>query len=91
MIILAIHLELELPFVHGLKERRKLLHSLKERLKKFNASVIDLSGEYPREGQIGVAVACGSEESAAGALEKIRRFMDSEAFEYEYTIQYEIG
>lgn len=91
MVILAVHLELVLPFVHGLKERCKLLSSLKERLKKFNASIIDLSGEYPREGQLGMVLACGSEKSAVGVLERIRLFLDLEAFEYEYTIQHEIS
>lgn len=90
MVILAIHLELVLPYVQGLKERRKVLHSMKERLKRLNASVIDLSSEYPKEAHLGMVRACGSEKSAVDALEHIRRFLDSESFEYEYAIQYEI-
>ncbi len=49
--ILFISFEFRLPFSHSLKEKRKPLKSLKERLKnKFNASVaeIDAQDEWQR-------------------------------------------
>ena len=49
MVIVNLIADFELPFVFSLKERRKILNSIKEKLKKFNVSVLDISGEYPKE------------------------------------------
>ena len=55
MILVHGILRLELPEVHSLKGRRRIVHSLKERLKAFNIWVLDFSGEYVREAGLALA------------------------------------
>jgi len=52
MIIVSLIVDFELPFVFSLKERRKIVNSIKDKLKKFNVSILDISNEYPKEASI---------------------------------------
>ncbi len=52
MVIVNIIADFELPFAFSLKDRRKIINSIKSRLKKFNVSMLDISGEYPKEASI---------------------------------------
>jgi uncharacterized protein YlxP (DUF503 family) len=52
MIITNCILHLDLYDVASLKGRRSVLNKLKEKLKTFNVSVMDISGEYAKEADI---------------------------------------
>lgn len=67
--------DFELPYVFSLKERRKIVNSVKDRLKKFNVSVLDISGEYPKEASIAVVFAAHNEKLAGEIQRKIEEFL----------------
>ncbi len=83
-------IEFSLPGVEGLKGRRKVLNSLKESLKRMNLSVIDISGEYPREAAIGVALAAHTELMAEERTREIERFLASRFPEYDFETSIEL-
>jgi uncharacterized protein YlxP (DUF503 family) len=70
-------LAIELPFASSKKGRRAVTESLKERLKKMNCSVLDLSGEYPKEAHLAIAFLALDEQSAHAKLESVERMMES--------------
>ena len=41
----AVRLELELPFSSGLKDKRQILRSLKDRLRRKNVSVVEVANQ----------------------------------------------
>jgi len=55
MILTVIELDLEFFYVNSLKDRRKILNSIKDRLKNKNLSILDLSGDYAKEGSLAIA------------------------------------
>ncbi len=90
MVIVNLLIEFELPFVSGLKGRRAVLNSIKERLKKFNVSVLDISGEYPKEAALAVAFLAFNESKAKEMINKIENFLFSHYPEYSFNISFEI-
>ena len=90
MVIVNLIADFELPFVFSLKERRKILNSIKEKLKKFNVSVIDLSGEYPKEASIGIVYAAHNEKQAGEIKRNIEEFLFRNFPEIEFIFDYEI-
>lgn len=89
MIICNCHLHLELPEVHSLKGRRSVLNSLKEKLKKFNVSLLDLSGEYAKEGDIAFVFLSHDAKKSAQYREQIISMMEKYFSEYVYDLEYE--
>jgi len=83
-------LTIELPYVTSKKGRRAVTESLKERLKKMNCSVLDLSGEYPKEAHLAIAFLALDEQSAHAKLESIERMMESRFPELQADLTYEM-
>ena len=64
-------LTLDLPFVESKKGRRAILNTIKERLSKMNCSLLDISGEYPKEAEIALSFLALTEQDARQKLETI--------------------
>lgn len=89
MIICSMILHFEISEFHSLKERRSFLNSLKERLKRFNISVLDLSSDYPKEATIAVAFLSPDGSMAAKYRERIESMVESHFPQYPCDIEYE--
>jgi uncharacterized protein YlxP (DUF503 family) len=83
-------LTIDLPYVSSKKGRRAILNSIKERLSAMNCSVMDISGEYPKEGQIAIAFLSGDEQSAKQKIEKIETMLASRFPDIQTVIDYEL-
>lgn len=83
-------IEMELPWAESLKGRRRILNSIKERLKKFNLSILDLSGEYPKEATIALSFLSPNEGEARRYLEKIDDFLYRNFPEITFHISHEM-
>jgi uncharacterized protein YlxP (DUF503 family) len=70
----AVRLELELPFASSLKDKRKTLRSVKDRLRRKNVSVVE-SDHHDRwqRATVELAVAAVSRGAAVEKREEIRR------------------
>lgn len=90
MVIVNMIVDFELPFVFSLKERRKVLNSLKDKLKKFNISILDISSEYPKEASVAIVFAAHNEEQAIQVREKIESFLYKNFPEIEFFFDVEI-
>jgi uncharacterized protein YlxP (DUF503 family) len=90
MVIVNLIADFELPFVFSLKERRKILNSIKEKLKKFNVSVLDISGEYPKEASIAIIYGAFNAKQAAEIQRRIEEFLFKNFPEIEFVFDYEI-
>ncbi len=84
MVIVNIIADFELPFVFSLKDRRKIINSIKSRLKKFNVSILDISGEYSKEASIAIVFAAHNEKQAAEIQRKIEEFLFKNFPEIEF-------
>ncbi len=90
MIITNAIIEFELPFVEGLKGRRAVLNSLKEKLKRYNLSVLDISSEYPKEAALAVVFVSPDEKSALLYLQKIETLLYKNFPQFSFDIDYEM-
>jgi uncharacterized protein YlxP (DUF503 family) len=90
MVIVNLIADFELPFVFSLKERRKILNSIKEKLKKYNVSVLDISGEYPKEASIAIIYGAFNAKQAAEIQRRIEEFLFKNFPEIEFIFDYEI-
>lgn len=90
MVICNCVLHLELPHVHSLKGRRSITNSLKEKLKSFNVSVLDLSGAYPKEADIAFVFLAPDSLAAAQYREKVDRLMQRHFPELLYDLEHEL-
>ena len=89
MIISNCILHIDLPEVVSLKGRRAVTNSMKEKLKSFNVSVIDLSGEYAKEADIGFVFVSPNNLKSAQYREKIESMLERNFAEYPYEIDHE--
>ena len=89
MILCTMILNFELTDVHSLKGRRSILNSLKERLKTFNVSVLDISSEYPKEASIALAFLSPDSVRAAQYRRSIETMVETRFPEYPCDIEYE--
>lgn len=80
---------MELPEVHSLKGRRSVLNSLKEKLKKFNVSLLDISSEYAKEADIAFVFLSHNARSTAQYREEIESMLERNFSEYYYELEYE--
>lgn len=80
---------MELPEVHSLKGRRSVLNSLKEKLKKFNVSLLDISGEYAKEADVAFVFLSHDARGAAQYREQIEAMLERNFSEYMYEMEYE--
>ncbi len=90
MTLLNAFIEMNLPYANSLKGRRKVLNSIKEKLKKQNLSILDISGEYPKNATLAIVYLSIDEESALKKLQKIESLLESSFVEVEFEISYEI-
>jgi uncharacterized protein YlxP (DUF503 family) len=90
MVIVNLITDFELPFVFSLKERRKILNSIKEKLKNFNVSVLDISGEYPKEASVAIIYGAFNAKQAAEIQRRIEEFLFKNFPEIEFVFDYEI-
>jgi len=90
MVIVNLIADFELPFVFSLKERRKIVNSIKDKLKKFNVSVLDISGEYPKEASLAVCFLAHNEKQAGEIRGKIEEFLYKSFPEIEFYFDSEI-
>jgi uncharacterized protein YlxP (DUF503 family) len=70
----AVRLELELPFASSLKEKRKTLRSVKDRLRRKNVSVVEADHhDRWQRATVEIALAAVSRGAAVEKREEIRR------------------
>jgi uncharacterized protein len=89
MIICSCILHLELPYVQSLKGRRSVTNSMKEKLKAFNLSVMDISGEYAKEADIAFVFLSPNSLKSAQYREKIEQMLERNFSEYHFEMDYE--
>ena len=89
MIINSCIIHLELPYVNGLKGRRAIVNSIKDKLKKLNLSILDISGEYVKEADIAICYLAPNSKEAIKYITTIESILDKNAFEYEWSIDCE--
>jgi uncharacterized protein YlxP (DUF503 family) len=80
---------MELPYVHSLKGRRSVINSVKEKLKVFNLSLLDISGEYAKEADIVFVFLSQNALGAAQYREKIEKMLERNFSEYHFDLEYE--
>ena len=90
MLLYNCALHLELPHVHSLKGRRSITNALKEKLKAFNVSVLDISGEYPKEAEIAFVFLSPDSRHGAQYLQKIEAMIERNFGEYVWEVAYEV-
>ena len=89
MILCNCLLHLDLPHVSSLKGRRAVTNSLKEKLKAFNLSVLDVSGEYIREADIAFVYLTPTALTSAKYREKIEKMLERNFSEIVYELEFE--
>lgn len=89
MIICNCILHLDLPYVQSLKGRRSVTNSIKAKLKTFNLSLLDVSGEYVKEADIAFVFLSQNSLGAAQYLEKIEKMLERNFSEYHIELEYE--
>jgi len=89
MILCNCLLHLELPHVSSLKGRRAVVNSLKEKLKAFNVSILDVSGEYAKEAGIAFVFLAPDAMKSAQYRDKIEKMLDRHFGEYAFELEFE--
>lgn len=89
MIICSCIIHLELPYVVSLKGRRSVINSMKEKLKIFNLSVLDVSGEYAKEADIAFVFLSQNSLQSSQYREKIEKMLEKNFSEYHFEVEYE--
>ena len=82
-------LRVDLPFVSSKKGRRAIINSIKDRLSKLNCSLLDISGEYPKEAEIAISFLSSNEHSAISKIEKIENLLETKFPEIEAILTYD--
>lgn len=89
MIICSCILHIDLPHAHSLKGRRSVTNSIKEKLKAFNVSVLDISGEYAKEADIAFVFLTQNSLTSVQYREKIEKMLERNFSEYGFDLEYE--
>ena len=90
MLLINMQITLNMPYVQSLKGRRKIIHSIKDRLKNHNISILDLSLEYAKEAELAVAFLSLNQKEVAKKIDTIENILDKFMGEIEYEINYEV-
>ena len=77
MVISYATIRLELPYIESIKGRRRIVNSIKDRLKQFNISILDISSEYAKEAEIALAWLSHDKRQSAQIRQSIERVLDS--------------
>jgi uncharacterized protein YlxP (DUF503 family) len=91
MTILNGYIDMKMAFVSSLKGRRAILNAIKEKLKKFNISQLDVSGEYPKEASVAIIMLTANETQAQQQIQKIESVLERSFPEVEFEISYELS
>jgi uncharacterized protein YlxP (DUF503 family) len=89
MILAQAIIHLELPEVKSLKGRRSVVNSLKDRLKAFNISVLDISGSYVKEADIALAWLAHDARQSAQVRQSVERVLERHFGEYTWDLELE--
>lgn len=89
MIICSCLLHLELIDAHSLKGRRQVVNRLKERLRRLNVSLLDISPEYPKEADIARLFLSPNALAAAQYRTRIEGLLEREFPELDIEMEYE--
>jgi len=68
---------IHLPYAQSLKGRRKIVHSIKEKLKKYNLSILDLSREYIKEAEMAIAFLATNKKEISKKIDKIESTLEN--------------
>ncbi len=90
MLIVYATITLQLPYISSLKGRRKILNSIKDRLKHQNIAIADLSGEYAKEATLALLFFAANENIANNKITKIDNLLANSFSDIEYEIEYEL-
>ncbi len=90
MLIVHVSLILDLPYVHSIKGRRKILNAIKDRLKNRNIAIADLSGEYAREARLELLFFAPTPQQANNKIEKLHKLLEESFPELFFELSYEI-
>jgi uncharacterized protein YlxP (DUF503 family) len=72
----AVRLELEMPFSSSLKDKRQILRSLKDRLRRKNVSVVESENQDSwQRATVEIALAAVSRGAAEERREELRRML----------------
>lgn len=79
MVIASVRFELNIPIAHSLKEKRRVVHSLIERLRsRYNVSATEVGHQDVwQRALVGVAVVSGDENLAREYADKVIAFVES--------------
>jgi uncharacterized protein YlxP (DUF503 family) len=83
MVITFCQIHLYLPYIESLKGRRKVINSLKEKLKKLNISVADVSLEYAKEADLAIVFITATKALAQKYKDTIERLLERDFCEHE--------
>jgi len=83
------NLRIELPFISSKKERRAIINSIKDRLSRLNCSILDISGEYPKEAEIAITFLAKDKQSSISKIEKIETLLEKKFPEITITLTYD--
>lgn len=89
MIICSCLLRFDLVGVSSLKGRRSVVNALKEKLKRLNLSLLDISSEYPKEAQIALVFLSPDALCAAQYRQKIEALLEKQFPEWPFVMEYE--
>jgi hypothetical protein len=90
MVIGVIIADFELLIGESLKGRRRIVNSMKGKLKKFNVGVLDISGSYAKEGSLGIVFPAHDSKQAHQIADTIEEFLISHFPEVNFYFDREI-
>lgn len=72
----AARLELDLPYASSLKDKRKMLRSVRDRLRRKNVSIVESDNQdFWQRATLEIALAAVSRGAAEERREEVRRFL----------------
>ena len=90
MVIASLIIDFDLPFVESLKGRRKYLNSMKDKLKKFNISILDISSNYPKEASLAIVFLATNKAEATKIENKLISVLERNYPEIDFIVSKEI-
>ena len=89
MVITSIVVDFEMLDATSLKDRRKVINSIRDKLKKFNISFLDISREYPKEASFAICYITHNEAMAKEIKQKIDSFLYKNFPQYQFNFDEE--
>jgi uncharacterized protein YlxP (DUF503 family) len=90
MFIVNMQVSFNLPYVNGLKGRRKIINSIKDRLRRQNLSTLDISGEYVKEAELAICFLAIDQKAISQKIQTIESILYRGSEEFEFEIDYEV-